>query len=396
MLEEAGFIWSNRYTEFNLGDSHPMNPRRLIVPYELFNCLGVLKATNIQLITPSPATDPEILLFHTQRYLDAMKELSDEEGGYQLNLGLGSGDCPVFPEMHESSRLIAGGALEGARRVQNGDVKHAFSLLGGLHHAFSERAAGFCYYNDAAITIKYLQKEYGIERILYIDTDVHAGDGVLDAFYDDESVLGISIHESPQFIFPGTGYSNELGEEGGTGYTINMPLYPGTWDDLYIRIFEEIIPCLWNSYDPEFVIWQCGADGHFKDVLGHLTLTTHLYQYLGKRMAELTENCSAKGKLLMLGGGGYNPDSVARVWLTSFAGVTGFELPKESPVGWLEYCQTEFGIRTSANIHDEPIDPKRIEQHVLIEEANNQYLQVLKEELRDTTVWTECSEIFKE
>ena len=396
MLDEVGFIWSNRYTEFNLGKSHPMNPRRLLVPYELFNCLGILKASNIQLFTPSPASDSEIQLFHTHKYLDAMKELSEEEGGYQLNLGLGSGDCPVFPEMHESSRLVVGGALEGAKRIQNGDVKQAFSLLGGLHHAFKDRAAGFCYYNDAAIAIRYLQKEYGLERILYIDTDVHAGDGVLNAFYNEDTVLGISFHESPQFIFPGTGFSNEIGDGAGTGYSINLPLYPGTWDDLYIRLFEQIVPCIWETYDPEFVIWQCGADGHFRDILGHLTLTTETYHYLGRRIAELTNKSKAKGKLLLLGGGGYNPDSVARVWLASFAGVTGFKIPEESPIGWVDYCQKEFGIKTSLQLKDEPIDPKRIEQHILIEEANNKYLQVLKEEIRETSVWKNCESFQQE
>ena len=396
MMEEAAFIWSNHYTEYNLGDSHPMNPKRLIVPYELFNSLGILKATKIKLFTPSPAKESEILLFHTPKYLQAMKELCEEEGGYQLNLGLGTGDCPVFPEMHESSRLIAGGALEGARRIQNGDVKYAFSLLGGLHHAFAERAAGYCYYNDVAITIRYLQKEYGIKRILYLDTDVHAGDGVLDAFYSEDSVLGISIHESPQFIFPGTGFPNEIGEGVGTGFSINMPLYPGTWDEQYIKIFEQIVPCLWEVYDPEFIIWQCGADGNYRDILGHLSLTTQLYNYLGKRVAELSEKCSAKGKMLMLGGGGYNPDSVARVWLASFAGITGLELPIESPIGWIEYCQREFGIKVSVNLQDEPINPQRIAQHMLIEEANNKYLHVLKEELRNTSVWSKCNKFLQE
>ncbi|MFX0087069.1 MAG: acetoin utilization protein AcuC [Candidatus Hodarchaeota archaeon] len=396
MLDEAGIVWSNRYTEFNLGDSHPMNPKRLLVPYELFNCLGILNATSLRIFTPSPASDSEILLFHNPEYLEAMKELSAEEGGYQLNMGLGTGDCPVFPEMHESSRLVVGGALEGARRIQNGDVKLAFSLLGGLHHAFANRAAGFCYYNDVAITIRYLQKEYSINRILYIDTDVHAGDGVLDAFYNENSVLGISFHESPQFIFPGTGFSNEIGEGDGIGYTINFPLYPGTWDDLYIRLFEQIIPCIWETYNPEFVIWQCGADGHFRDILGHLTLTTQLYLYLGRRIMELSKKSTAKGKILMLGGGGYNPDSVARVWLASFAGVTGFELPKESPIGWIDYCQREFGIKASLQIQDDPIDPRRIEQHTLIEEANNQYLQVLKEELKNTSTWSQCNKFLQE
>ncbi|NHJ02076.1 MAG: acetoin utilization protein AcuC [Candidatus Heimdallarchaeota archaeon] len=392
-MVKTGIIWSDEYAEYNLGDEHPMNPRRLLIPYKLLKSLDF---PNLQEFIPSPASDSDILRFHTPLYLEAMKALSIIGDGSRPRLGLGGGDCPVFPRMHESSQLIVGGTLEGAKRILDGDVDHAFSMMAGLHHAFPERAAGFCYYNDVVIGIKYLQQEYNIERILYIDTDVHAGDGVLDAFYRERGVLGISIHESPQFIFPGTGFSNEIGEGEGIGYSVNIPLFPGTWDKLYIEIFEEIVPCLWKEFDPQFVVWQCGADGHFRDLLGNLALSTELYNYLGQRIKELTNNCSARGKLLMLGGGGYNPDSVARVWLASLAGVAGFDLPDDAPLEWIKYCKDKFNTRVSAKIKDQPIDPKKIDQHTLVEEANRQYLQILKEELRDTGVWANCKQFYSD
>jgi len=391
-MVKTGIIWSDKYAQYNLGETHPMNPRRLLVPFHLFKSLKIFELPQIHTFTPHPASESHLSLFHTSEYIKAVKVLAEIGGGTRLKYGLGTGDCPVFPEMHEASRFIVGGTLEGVKRIQKGEVQQAFALLGGLHHAFAERAAGFCYYNDVVIAIKYLQQEYGINRVLYIDTDVHHGDGVLDAFYNDSNILGISIHESGQFIFPGTGYSNEIGKNDGIGYSINIPLFPGTWDDLYIKIFENIIPCLWEEFDPEFIIWQCGADGHSRDILGHLNLTTKVYKYLGRRIAELSRGCSAQGKLLLLGGGGYNPDSVARAWLASLVGITGIELPVSSPTEWIDFCDQEFNLKVSPLLQDEPIDIKKIDKPAMIEEANYQYLQVLKEELQDILIWKKCRE----
>ncbi|MHA1215505.1 MAG: acetoin utilization protein AcuC [Candidatus Hodarchaeales archaeon] len=391
---KTGIIWDDKYLSFNLGEGHPMNPKRLDIPFTLLKTLNVFSRPDITLYEPVPASDEEIELFHSHKYIESMKELSEAGRGYNFRYGLGTGDCPVFPEMHEVSALIVGGALEGVRRIQSGEVNQAFSLLGGLHHAFAEKAAGFCYYNDVVVAIKYLQKVYGLKRILYIDTDVHAGDGVLDAFYSEKGVLGISMHESPQFIFPGTGLSDETGEGSGLGYSINIPLYPETWDELYSDIFEKIIPCIWKKYDPEFVIWQCGADGHYKDVLGHLALTTNLYSYLGKRIAELSRNCSAQGKLLLLGGGGYNPDSVARVWLSILAAISDIEVPEDSPEEWVDFCEKKYNLGVSSKLKDPVIDPKKIEKRNLIKEANRQYLEVLKEELEDVSIWDSCKNSF--
>lgn len=388
-MPASGIIWSETYTKFKLGDDHPMHPRRLVVPYKLFESLDFFNMHNIKQFEPQAAPEADILRFHTPAYVEAVKNCA-QTGESHLRYGLGTGDCPVFPEMHEISQFIVGGALEGVTRIQNGDVKVAFSVLGGLHHAFAQRAAGFCYYNDVVIIIKYLKEKYGLERILYIDTDVHAGDGVLDAFYADKGVLGISIHESPQFIFPATGFSNEIGEGTGRGYTVNVPIFPATWDELYIEMFEKIVPCLWKEYDPEFVIWQCGADGHCRDDLGHLNLTTRTYAHLGHRIAELSQKSSAQGKLVMLGGGGYNPDSVARVWLTTLAAVLGKEVPTETPKVWREFCENTFNIKSSTLIQDPPIGPPDVDRPTLVEEANAQFLEVLQEELKETGVWETC------
>ena len=396
---KTGVIWSDQYLEYNLGEEHPMNPRRLQIPYQLFKSLGLFDLPDIQILTPSPATDSDILLYHSLPYLKAMKALSEAGGGARLRMGLGTSDCPVFPEMHEAARLVVGGALEGVKRIQNGDVQQAFAILGGLHHAFSERAAGFCYYNDVVIAIKYLQQEYGMERILYLDTDVHHGDGVLSAFYGDKTVLGISTHESGQFLFPGTGHHDEIGESDGLGYTINIPFFPGTWDELYIMTFENIVPCIWETFDPEFVIWQCGADGHYHDFLGHLALTTNLYSYLGKRIAELSRQGSTQGKLLLLGGGGYNPDSVARVWLAILAGIADISLPTESPSGWVEFCQETFNMEVSPQLIDSPLEPKKLDGYPFIEdeilEATYESIRYLKKVLIDIPDWKSCEKFFQ-
>ena len=391
-MKKTGFIWSDQYTNYSLGEEHPMNTRRLDVPYQLFRHLKFVEEGYVELFTPNAASESDLLRFHSERYIKMVKSLSKAGDGYYGRFGLGTGDCPVFPEMHDVSSLIVGGTLEGVTRIMNNDVQQAFSLMAGLHHAFSERAAGFCYYNDAVVAIKLLHEEYGLERVLYIDTDVHHGDGVLDAFNSSDNVLGISLHESGQFLFPSTGFSNEIGEGEGVGYTINIPLFPGTWDDQYIKLFESIIPCIWQEYDPEFIIWQCGADGHFGDILGHLNLTTNLYDYLGRRISELSEYGSAKGRLLLLGGGGYNPDSVARVWMTILSRITGKALPESSPKEWTEYCRNNYQLEVNSRLTDDKINPQKIEKHAVIEEANSQYLQVLREELKESQKWSSCSD----
>ncbi|MHA2346413.1 MAG: hypothetical protein ACXACP_06820 [Candidatus Hodarchaeales archaeon] len=389
-MSKTGIIWSDHYIKYDLGDAHPMNSRRLDVPYQLFRNLNFLDDRIVKIFAPSSAPETELLRFHSNKYVKMVKSLSKAGGGYYGRYGLGTGDCPVFPEMHEISKLIVEGAIEGVKQIMAGEVDQAFSLMAGAHHAFAERAAGFCYYNDAVIAIKYLQEEYGIDRLLYIDTDVHHGDGVLSAFYNSKKVLGVSFHESPQFLFPGTGLSDEIGEGEGFGYSINMPLFPGTWDEQYIELFEQTIPCIWESYDPEFIIWQCGADGHFGDILGHLNLTTQLYKHLGERITNLSSKGSSKGRLLLLGGGGYNPDSVARVWMGILAGITGIQLPRNSPQKWVDYCKKKYQIDVSPLLNDDKINPESIDRHTLIEEANNQYLQVLKEEIKECGVWDQC------
>ena len=391
-MKKTGIIWSDQFTKYNLGDGHPMNAKRLDIPYQLYKNLDFHDNQSIVEFTPQEASEEDLLRYHSKNYIKMVKSLSKAGDGYYGRYGLGTGDCPVFPEMHESSCLIVGGTLEGTNRIMNKEVDQAFSLMAGLHHAFEERAAGFCYYNDAVVAINYLQEKFGIERVLYIDTDVHHGDGVLNAFYSSKKVLGLSIHESPQFLFPGTGLSDEIGKDEGLGFTINIPLFPGTWDDLYIDLFERTIPCIWTEYDPEFIIWQCGADGHFGDILGHLNLTTHVYNYLGKRISELSNKGSTDGRLLLLGGGGYNPDSVARVWMATLAGITGTSLPESSPQKWVDYCKNTYQLEVSPQLTDDKLDPQKIERHALIKEANSQYLQVLKEELQEVGVWDQCTE----
>jgi acetoin utilization protein AcuC len=395
-VAKTGIIWSDRFLDYNLGEGHPMNTKRLIVPYKLLES-ALFRLSDILVFDQfQPASDDEIQLFHTPDYLKAMKISSKEGGKPQWKFGLGTEDCPIFPGMHESSSLIVGGVLEGVNRILKGDVLQAFCVLGGTHHAFPDRAAGFCYYNDAVIAIKHLQKHVGIERVLYIDTDVHHGDGVLKAFHQDESVLCISIHEHGHFNFPGSGHSDEIGEGKGKGYTINIPLFPGTWDDLYLRTFEQIIPCLWEEFDPEFIIWQCGADGHYDDVLGHFALTTKMYHSLSSRIAELSKNCKANGKLLLLGGGGYNPDSAARIWLTTIAGLSGIKLPLESPPGWVNFCYQNFNLKVSPLLEDTPLDPKSLDGYPFIEEeiedATKRSLQTLLEAIKNLSMWKKCTD----
>ncbi|MFX1508033.1 MAG: acetoin utilization protein AcuC [Promethearchaeota archaeon] len=401
---KTGLIWSPDYTTFKLGEGHPLNNRRFIILNHLLNFFGIFDRSDVIQINPPQATEEELLLFHTEEYIQVMKELSIAKTTWGpsrgLEYGLGTGDCPIFPDMHKLTSLVVGGTLEGAKKILAGDIQQAFAVLAGMHHGFPDRASGFCYYNDIGVTIQYLLRQ-GVNRILYLDTDVHHGDGVLEAYYESKNVLGISIHESGHFNFPGTGFPVEIGKNEGRGYTINLPLLPGTSDELYIQLFESIIPCLWEKFDPEFVIWQSGVDGHFKDVLGHLNLTTDVYKYLGSRVHELSQKGRTKGRLLVLSGGGYNPESTSRAnfaIITSLLGINN-EIPPKSPQEWVDFCYNELNIEVQTMLWDENITDYSIDEKIdfssiyrpsFVRDSIHSILHELKEALKTTNVWNGC------
>jgi acetoin utilization protein AcuC len=212
----ADYVFSPGYLRYDFGPDHPMRPERGAALLDLLQDADLLRGAGLRLVEPAPATDAELELVHDREYIAAVKALSagDRDGRRAEAVGLGEGDTPAFPGIHDAAALLAGGTLTAARAVLRGETAHAFNPGGGMHHAHHDHASGFCVYNDPAIAIAAMVQEHEA-KILYLDFDVHHGDGVQAAFYDDPRVLTVSFHETGKYLFPGTGTVLETGTGAG-------------------------------------------------------------------------------------------------------------------------------------------------------------------------------------
>ncbi len=299
MSARTAVVWTPEFLTYQLSDDHPLNPVRLELMMELSSELGVLDG--VELIEPAPATDAELTRVHTAEYQTAVR--SAPEAPFGVGHGLGTADNPVFFGMHEAAALIAGGSVRAAREIHEGRADRAVNMAGGLHHAMSDRAAGFCVYNDCSVAIAWLLDQ-GYERIAYVDVDVHHGDGVQASFYDDPRVMTISMHQHPLTLWPGTGWPGELGRGDGEGYAVNLALPPGTGDAGWLRAFHAVVPSLLRSFQPQVLVTECGADTHAEDPLANLELSVDGHRAIYLALRDLAET-TAGGKWLVLGGGGY-------------------------------------------------------------------------------------------
>ena len=320
----APALWRNGF-----GGKHPLKPERLARTVELLEAYGAFDAANVSRISPPLATDEELQLFHTPGYIDAVRILS--AGGTlstpARKFGLGVGDNPIFRGMDEISRLKVGGGLTGARLLLEGTCTVAFNFSGGLHHARPGQASGFCIFNDVAVAIHWLLTQG--QRVAYVDIDAHHGDGVQAAFDDTSSVLTISLHQDGRTLFPGTGFVDEIGYGRGEGYSVNVPLPPGTDDETYLWAFRELVPPLVRRFAPDVLVTQLGVDTHYLDPLTHLELTTTGHIALFRELTALTP-----GRWLACGGGGYNLDVVPRSWTLAFGVMSGQEFPDALPAAY--------------------------------------------------------------
>ncbi|MEW5911861.1 MAG: acetoin utilization protein AcuC [Thermodesulfobacteriota bacterium] len=322
------YLYSPEFQRFDYGPQHPLRIVRLAMCHDLIGLCGLPNASE----PFAPASLEELKLYHDRHYLQTLQELSahPRTGGY-LAFGLGPGDNPVFPGVYEWSALLAGASLAAGRLVAAQGRPAAFSMSGGMHHALAARAAGFCYVNDAVLVIRRLLAQG--QRVLYLDLDVHHGDGVQWAFYETDQVLTISLHQHPATLFPGTGYLEEMGREAGRGYAVNLPLWVDTDDDIYIECFDQVVPPLMVAFAPDYVVTQLGVDTFLLDPLANLNLTTRGFGHCLRRIREL-----AWGRWIALGGGGYDLLNVARAWTLAWAIICGQEenLPAELPA---EFCR---------------------------------------------------------
>ena len=323
-MRRAAFICSEELWAHSHGDAHPLKAERLRMTYELLEAYGAFDRTTSRLVAPVPATDEELALWHTPEYIDAVHRLSNGDKSIRpWEYHFGPGDNPVFPGMYETEALKAGSTLMAAKLVIDREVDVAFSFAGGLHHAMAGYASGFCVFNDPVIAIQWLV-DRGL-RIAYVDIDAHHGDGVQAAFYTNERVMTLSLHESGQYLFPGTGFVDEIGSGASRGLSVNLPLLPYTGDEVYQWAFEQIVPPLIERFAPDVLFTQLGVDTHYLDPLTHLQLTTSAYGAAVRSFRDMDLPWVA------MGGGGYNVNTVARAWTMAYGIMSDQAFPDDLP-----------------------------------------------------------------
>ncbi|MFW9891427.1 MAG: acetoin utilization protein AcuC [Candidatus Thorarchaeota archaeon] len=326
------YPYSDALLGYEFKKDHPLKPDRLKLTYLLSKELGLID--KVKEIEPTLATREELELFHTPEYIDAVED-SGINNNPHPQFGLGTSDNPIFPQIHDTGARYVGATLNAMKEIIDG-ASNAFCISGGLHHAHQSEASGFCIYNDVVIAIKLLQKKRNV-KILYFDLDAHHGDGVQNAFYRSKDVLTISVHQTGKTLFPGTGFVYEAGGADGVGHSVNIPLIPGAGTPELIRVFEEIVVPLFESFKPNLLITQLGVDGHYLDPLAHLAYTSHGFETVVRRLRDLSSKICDIG-WLAVGGGGYYPVNVARLWSLFLAIMLDEKIPKKMPDKFLEVC----------------------------------------------------------
>ncbi len=291
--------------DYGFGEGHPFGPERHHVFQAELIRQGLDKPLDIQ--APVRATPDLIELFHTSDYIEKVRDYSKFGSGY-----LDAGDTPSFIGMYEAASSVAGTVTDAIDRIMAKQYRRAFSPIAGLHHARRHVAAGFCVFNDCGIAIEYLRQQYGIKRVAYIDIDAHHGDGVFYSFEDDPDLLFADIHQDGRTLYPGTGAEDETGKGEAIGTKLNIPVPPYADDSVFQSVWPQIETYL-QKYEPEFILLQCGADSIEGDPITNMAFSPASHAYATTRLCALADQY-CDGKILAMGGGGYNHDNIARAW----------------------------------------------------------------------------------
>jgi acetoin utilization protein AcuC len=324
-MDKPRFFYSDALMNYDLGEEHPLKPERLRRTVELIDGYGLF-TSHLERVEPELADTDEVAKTHSREYLEALFRLNDGEPYRGMGkFGFGTGDNPIFRGIYEASLRYTGASIGAAQAINDGlgGGQVAFNISGGLHHAHYAKAAGFCVLNDCACAARRLRQKFA--RVAYVDIDVHHGDGVQELFYDDPSVLTISLHESGHTLFPGTGFVNEIGEGDGVGYSVNVPHAPYVTDDVWIQAWREAALPILEAFDPEAIVLQMGTDPHVLDPLAHACLTAQGWLTAVKDVQALDK------PIVAIGGGGYNLTTVPRMWTAAVAALAGADVPDETP-----------------------------------------------------------------
>jgi acetoin utilization protein AcuC len=347
--EQPLLVWAEGIRAYDFGPEHPLTPRRFGPGIDLLRELGADR-----LLEPPEAADDQLARLHDPRFVRQVKSFSADPWQPSA-MGIGPGDTPPFHGMHEAAALVAGGSIAAVERILGGEADHAFNPGGGLHHAMAARAGGFCIYNDVALGVA-AARDAG-HRVLYVDLDVHHGDGTQALFWDDPQVLTFSIHETGRALFPGTGWPDETGGAGAAGTSVNIPLEPYSGDLSWLGAVESAVPALARAFAPTFLVTQHGCDSHALDPLAHLRVTTAGYERAVAMLHDISHRY-CDGRWLATGGGGYDayrvvPRSWALIWLAQ----AHREVPASTPAAWRERWVGEAERFGQGPSPDAMIDP---------------------------------------
>jgi len=297
---------------YGFGEAHPFGNDRLDVFWEEAKRHDI--DARVEVLTPVQATTEELERFHPRVYLDQVRAYSASGQGF-----LDCGDTPAFHGMFEAGAYVVGTTLDACRRVMHGDPLHAFVPIAGLHHGRRESAGGFCAFNDIGVAIEMLRAEFGVERVLYVDIDAHHGDGVYYEYERDPSLFIVDFHEDGRFLFPGTGDASETGAGPATGTKLNVCMRPDDGDEAFFTAWD-FAEAFIEKAEPEFILFQCGADSIAGDPITHLRYTCEAHRHAATRLS-MTASKTCNARLVALGGGGYNRQNIARAWTAVVEGL---------------------------------------------------------------------------
>ncbi len=300
-----GVVVSERLARYGFGDGHPFGPDRHAAFVREFELRGLNR--RVQILEPRDASYDELLWFHTARYVDLVRERSSSGQGF-----LDGGDTPAFRGVYEAAAMVVGATLNAATAIMKGQCRRAFVPIAGLHHAGRDHAAGFCVFDDCGVAIELLRRNFGLTRVAYVDIDAHHGDGVFYAFEDDPGVIFADLHEDGRYLYPGTGTRSEKGRGPAEGTKLNIPMAPGSDDAAFDLAWPQVIEHL-EPLKPEFIILQCGADSLEGDPITHLRYSARSHGKAARELAALADRLG-HGRVLGLGGGGYNRWNLAEAW----------------------------------------------------------------------------------
>ncbi len=339
-------IYSQKYSKYNLGPEHPFSPVRAEMVIDLLKEWGIWKEP----VEAVPVTAEELKIIHDKEYISVVERLSDGEEVTGIDkFGLGTADNPIIEGMAEGARYQVGGTVLGAKLLIEGKAKKVLQFGGGFHHAHKKLASGFCMYNDIAMAIKTMVNNGW--HVGYLDIDVHHGDGVQEMFYSDEHVMTISIHESGEYLFPGTGWIHELGKSMGRSLKLNVPLEPFSEGDSYLEVLEKVVTPAFSWFRPNALVVQAGADAHYSDPLADNLLTTQDYEKIFHKIIDIADE-SCNGNVLFTFGGGYSTIATPRVWAILYLIINNLEIPDQVPETWRNRWQRKVELPIPKTVHD--------------------------------------------